>query len=85
MDEPSSALDPVATLRIEELMAELGRATPSSSSPTTCSRRRGSRRDRVPDDGRRPRRLARRDGRHGEIFTNPKDKLTEDYITGRFG
>ena len=40
MDEPCSALDPVATLRIEELMMELEKSTPSSSSPTTCSRRR---------------------------------------------
>ena len=43
MDEPCSALDPRATLQIEELMAELKESTPSSSSPTTCSRLRGPR------------------------------------------
>ena len=43
MDEPCSALDPLATLRIEELMQELKPTTPSSSSPTTCSRRPGPR------------------------------------------
>ena len=38
MDEPCSALDPVATLKIEDLMRELARTTRSSSSRTTCSR-----------------------------------------------
>ena len=38
MDEPCSALDPVATLKIEELMFELATSTRSSSSRTTCSR-----------------------------------------------
>ena len=39
MDEPTSALDPGSTMKVEELMSELKRTTPSSSSPTTCSRR----------------------------------------------
>ena len=43
MDEPASALDPIATTRIEDLMHELKRITRSSSSPTTCSRPRASR------------------------------------------
>ena len=44
MDEPCSALDPIATARIEELMEELrDRTTASSSSPTPCSRRRACR------------------------------------------
>ena len=44
MDEPASALDPIATQRIEELIYELKKAsTRSSSSRTTCSRRRASR------------------------------------------
>jgi ABC-type phosphate transport system ATPase subunit len=38
MDEPCSALDPIATARIEDLMQEIKRSTRSSSSPTTCSR-----------------------------------------------
>ena len=47
MDEPCSALDPRATLQIEELMARAqGATTRSSSSPTTCSRR-PARRDRT--------------------------------------
>ena len=43
MDEPASALDPIATQRIEELIYQLRATTRSSSSPTTCSRRRASR------------------------------------------
>ena len=43
MDEPCSALDPRSTLQIEELMWSSSRTTPSSSSPTTCSRRPGPR------------------------------------------
>ena len=42
MDEPCSALDPIATARIEDLMQELKSSTRSSSSPTTCSRRPAS-------------------------------------------
>ena len=38
MDEPASALDPISTMKIEELMRELKGTTPSSSSRTTCSR-----------------------------------------------
>ena len=43
MDEPCSALDPISTGKIEDLMMELKRDSRSSSSPTTCSRPRGSR------------------------------------------
>ena len=43
MDEPASALDPIATLKIEDLMLQAeGASTRSSSSPTICSRRRAS-------------------------------------------
>jgi phosphate transport system ATP-binding protein len=38
MDEPCSALDPIATAVIEDLIDELRSSTPSSSSPTPCSR-----------------------------------------------
>ena len=38
MDEPTSALDPISTSKIEELAMSSRRSTPSSSSPTTCSR-----------------------------------------------
>jgi phosphate transport system ATP-binding protein len=40
MDEPASALDPISTLRIEDLMRQLSESTRSSSSRTTCSRPR---------------------------------------------
>jgi phosphate transport system ATP-binding protein len=43
MDEPCSALDPVATAKVEELIQELKARSRSSSSPTTCSRRRVAR------------------------------------------
>ena len=80
MDEPASALDPIATQRIEELIDELQATTRSSSSPTTCSRRRASPTDRVllPRQADRVRATEK-------IFTNPAEKQTEDYITGRFG
>jgi len=48
MDEPCSALDPMSTAKIEELIEDLsGKNTRSSSSRTTCSRRRG-----ISDQGR---------------------------------
>ena len=63
MDEPASALDPVATLRIEELMAELRENyTIVIVTHNMQQAARGQRRDRVLHDGRGPRRLPRRDG-----------------------
>ena len=63
MDEPASALDPVATLRIEELMAELREnytiVIVTHNMQQAAARQR---RHRVLHDGRRPRRLPRRDG-----------------------
>ena len=41
LDEPCSALDPISTLKVEELIYELKSSSPSSSLPTTCSRPRG--------------------------------------------
>ena len=38
LDEPCSALDPISTAKVEELIDELKATTPSPSSPTTCSR-----------------------------------------------
>ena len=86
MDEPCSALDPRSTLQIEELMAELKRdytivivthnmQQAARASDTTVF-------------------LTMGDDRAGfvveqsptvEIFTNPKNQLTEDYVSGRFG
>ena len=87
MDEPCSALDPRATLQIEELMAELKKnytiviVTHNMQQAARASDTHG-----LHDDGRGPRRLRRRDRTDTiEIFTNPKNQLTEDYVSGRFG
>jgi phosphate transport system ATP-binding protein len=91
MDEPASALDPISTTRIEDLMHEL-----KSDYTIVIVTHNMQQAARVADmtaffsvelheDGA---------GRHGilveydntaKIFTNPSDKRTEDYVTGRFG
>jgi len=86
MDEPASALDPVATLRIEELMLELrGRYTIVI---VTHNMQQAS---RVSDftaffsmNEDRAGYLVEMD-RTTQIFTNPREQLTEDYVSGRFG
>jgi phosphate transport system ATP-binding protein len=86
MDEPCSALDPRSTLQIEELMAELKREytivivthnmqQAARASDTTVFMTMGDDRagyvvEQAPTV---------------EIFTNPKNRLTEDYVSGRFG
>jgi phosphate transport system ATP-binding protein len=81
MDEPASALDPTATARIEELILELkGHYTivvvthnmqqAARISDFTAFMLQGV---LVEHDGPR------------KVFTSPREKLTEDYITGRFG
>jgi len=86
MDEPASALDPVATLRIEQLMGELrenytivivthnmqqaARVSDSTAFFTMGDDRAG---------------YLVEMGRTTDIFTNPKHQLTEDYVSGRFG
>jgi phosphate transport system ATP-binding protein len=86
MDEPCSALDPIATLRIEELMRELkenytivivthnmqqaARASDVTAFLTMGEDRAGYLVEMAPTD---------------ELFTKPAHRLTEDYITGRFG
>jgi phosphate transport system ATP-binding protein len=86
MDEPCSALDPVATLRIEELMFELrdeytivivthnmqqaARASDETVFLTMGDDRAGYLVEKGPT---------------ADIFTNPKNQLTEDYVSGRFG
>jgi phosphate transport system ATP-binding protein len=86
MDEPCSALDPIATLKIEDLMREL--AHDYTIIIVTHNMQQAG---RVSDytaffytDETRTGRLVEFD-RTQVIFTNPKDKRTEDYITGRFG
>jgi phosphate transport system ATP-binding protein len=81
MDEPCSALDPIATARIEELIDDLRQnyciiiVTHSMQQAARVSQRTaffhlGN---------------LVEEGATSEIFTNPKDKRTQDYITGRFG
>jgi phosphate transport system ATP-binding protein len=86
MDEPASALDPVATLRIEELMHDLARQY--TIVVVTHNMQQAA---RVSDytaffmmDQERAGYLVEY-APTKELFTNPKDKRTEDYITGRFG
>ena len=87
MDEPASALDPVATLRIEELMAELrAELHDRHRDPQHAAGARGSatrrRSSRWATD--RAGYLVEMD-ETVQIFTNPKQQLTEDYVSGRFG
>jgi len=86
MDEPASALDPIATLRIEELMQELKQRY--TIVIVTHNMQQAA---RVSDFTAF---MLMNDRRAGEviefgatddIFNRPKDSRTEDYITGRFG
>jgi phosphate transport system ATP-binding protein len=86
MDEPCSALDPRSTLQIEELMSEIkqnytivivthnmqqaARASDKTVFLTMAEDRAG---------------YVVEQGDTIDIFTNPKDQLTEDYVSGRFG
>ncbi len=86
MDEPCSALDPIATLQVESLMVELKRDY--TIVIVTHNMQQAS---RVSDQTAF---LTMGEDRAGylvemadtiEIFTNPKQQLTEDYVSGRFG
>jgi phosphate transport system ATP-binding protein len=86
MDEPASALDPRSTLQIEELMAEL-RARYTIVIVTHNMQQAARASDwtvflNMGDD--RAGYIVERD-RTIDIFTNPKHRLTEDYVSGRFG
>jgi phosphate transport system ATP-binding protein len=86
MDEPCSALDPISTLKIEELMRDLSknytiiivthnmqqaaRVSDFTAFFTLTEDRAG---------------VLMEYGITNQLFTNPKQKITEDYITGRFG
>jgi phosphate transport system ATP-binding protein len=86
MDEPASALDPIATYKIEELVREL--ASEVTIVIVTHNMQQASRVSQrtafmlAADDG--VGRLVEF-GRTEDIFTNPRDSRTEAYITGRFG
>jgi phosphate transport system ATP-binding protein len=90
MDEPCSALDPIATLRIEELMIELKKdytiiiVTHNMQQAARVSDRTAFFTVDVKETGDRTGRLVEFDDT-GKIFTKPSQKATEDYITGRFG
>jgi len=86
MDEPCSALDPIATLKIEDLIREL--VKDYTIVIVTHNMQQAA---RVSDytafmlsDDRGIGRLIEYSPAN-EVFTNPRDKRTEDYITGRFG
>jgi phosphate transport system ATP-binding protein len=91
MDEPASALDPIATARIEDLMHDLKNeytivvVTHNMQQAARVADMTAFFSVEVHEDGK---------GRHGilveydattKIFTDPADKRTEDYVTGRFG
>jgi phosphate transport system ATP-binding protein len=91
MDEPASALDPISTSRIEDLVHELKReytiviVTHNMQQAARVADMTAFFSVEVREDGT---------GRHGtlveydqttKIFTNPSDRRTEDYVTGRFG
>jgi len=86
MDEPASALDPVSTLRIEELMRELREAyTIIIVTHNMQQAARVSDRTAFFNMGEdRAGYLVELDDTR-TIFTSPKNELTEDYVSGRFG
>ena len=90
MDEPCSALDPIATARIEDLMEELKNeytiviVTHNMQQAARVSDRTAFFTAEVDDAGHRRGRLIEYDVTE-TIFTHPSDPRTEGYITGRFG
>jgi phosphate transport system ATP-binding protein len=81
MDEPCSSLDPIATMRIESLMKELARrytvlvVTHNMQQASRISDQTGFMLlGELVEMGPTP-----------EIFTRPRDRRTEDYVTGRYG
>jgi phosphate transport system ATP-binding protein len=81
MDEPCSALDPIATLKIEELIAELKqRVTIVIVTHNMQQAARVADRTAFMLGG-----LLVEVGQTQEIFTNPSDSRTEEYVTGKFG
>ncbi|MFH1086516.1 MAG: phosphate ABC transporter ATP-binding protein PstB [Chloroflexota bacterium] len=86
MDEPASALDPIATLKIEDLMREL--VHDYTIVIVTHNMQQAARVSDwtaffFTDDGRVGKLVEY--GRTSQVFTNPRDPRTEGYITGRHG
>ena len=87
MDEPASALDPISTLRLEELILELRehytivivthnmqQAARASNTTVMMSMDPEDRAGYIVEAGNTD-----------QIFTNPRNRITEEYVTGRFG
>ena len=86
MDEPASALDPISTLRIEELMQELKKNYTIiivTHNMQQAARASDFTAMMMIDDARAGGVIEFDDTK--KIFTRPSDKRTEDYVTGRFG
>jgi phosphate transport system ATP-binding protein len=90
MDEPASALDPISTTRIEDLMHELKReytiviVTHNMQQAARVADMTAFFSVELADEGKRTGILVEYDTT-AKIFTQPSDKRTEDYVTGRFG
>ena len=90
MDEPCSALDPIATLKIEELMLDLKKdytiviVTHNMQQAARVSDQTAFLSVNVDEEGQRTGYLVEFNETE-QIFTSPEKKQTEDYITGRFG
>jgi phosphate transport system ATP-binding protein len=90
MDEPCSALDPIATLKIEELMLDLKKdytiviVTHNMQQAARVSDHTAFFSVNVDEEGQRTGYLVEFNATE-QIFTSPEKKQTEDYITGRFG
>ena len=91
MDEPASALDPISTTRIEDLMHELKReytiiiVTHNMQQAARVADMTAFFSVVVADDGSARRGILVEYDMTSKIFTTPSDKRTEDYVTGRFG
>jgi len=91
MDEPASALDPISTSRIEELLHDLKReytiviVTHNMQQAARVADMTAFFSVETGEDGDKRRGILVEYDRTATIFTRPSDKRTEDYVTGRFG
>ena len=91
MDEPCSALDPISTGRIEDLMLELKQTysivivTHNMQQAARVSDMTAFFTVELADDGRQRTGSVVEYSATERLFTNPEDKRTEDYVTGKFG
>ncbi|MDA3033790.1 MAG: phosphate ABC transporter ATP-binding protein, partial [Actinomycetota bacterium] len=91
MDEPCSALDPIATARIEDLMKEIKSrytiviVTHNMQQAARVSDRTAFFTTEVNDESDRRAGLLVEFNETAQVFSNPNDERTEQYVTGRFG